>query len=76
MNCCDGYHRMGEWTHDSMNIANKVRTTIGYYRSRDSNQMIYLSLLSGHLNPPTGEFCCVLQDSSDTERTRCLTFGM
>ena len=76
MNCCDGDHRMGEWTHDSMNIANQRGTSIGYYRSRDSNQMIYLSLLSGHLNPPTGEFCCVLQDSYGTERTRCLTLGM
>ena len=69
-------NRFGEWKHNG--------TTIGtrggggdYFRTRDDNQQIHLSLRTMNSgNPPTGMFCCELPDANDDLQTECVVIGM
>ena len=66
----------GQWTHDVMNIGNKVAMG-DYFMTRDDNQQIHLSLKAMHSsNPPTGEFCCEFPDASGVTQTQCVEIGM
>ena len=69
-------NRLGEWRHNGTIIGN--RTSGGdYFRTRDENQQIHLSLRTMHSgNPPTGMFCCELPDANDDLQTECVEIGM
>ena len=59
-----------------VNIGTRASSAFEYFRSRDDNQKVYLSLRSMRTSdPPTGEFCCVLPDTDDVEQTECLNIG-
>ena len=75
--CCSTQpNRFGDWTYNSGTIiGTRVNSGIDYFRSRDDNQMIYLSLRSSATNPPTGEFCCVIPDSLNVMQTMCINLG-
>ncbi len=76
--CCSTQpNRLGHWTYgNGTTIGNRVNSRIDYFRSRDDNQMIYLSLRISAINPPTGEFCCVTPDSMNVVQTMCIDLGM
>ena len=74
--CSTPPNRFGDWTYNNGTIiGNRANSGIDYFRSRDDNQMIYLSLRSSATNPPTGEFCCVIPDSMNVMRTICIDLG-
>ncbi len=75
--CCSSQlNRFGDWTYNNGTIiGNRANMEIDYFRSRDDNQMIYLSLRSSATNPPTGEFCCVIPDSRNVVQTMCIDLG-
>ncbi len=69
--------RLGDWIYNNGTIiGTRGNSGIDYFRSRDDNQMIYLSLRSSATNPPTGEFCCVIPDSMNVAQTMCIDLGM
>ncbi len=74
--CCKT-PRLGDWTYNSGTIiGTRGSSGIDYFRNRDDNQMIYLSLRSSATNPPTGEFCCKIPDSMNVMQTMCIDLGM
>ncbi len=75
--CCRTLpNRFGDWTYNGGTIiGNRANSGIDYFRSRDDNQMIYFSLRSSAINPPTGEFCCVIPNSLNVVQTICIDLG-
>ncbi len=74
--CSTPPNRFGDWTYNNGTIiGNRANSGIDYFRSRDDNQMIYLSLRSSTTNPPTGEFCCEIPDSLNVMQTMCINLG-
>ena len=79
MPCCStSPNRLGNWTYNNgINIGTRSNSGIDYFRSRDDNQKIYLSLRASHMfNLLTGEFCCTLPDGNNIMQTKCLDIGM
>ncbi len=76
--CCSTQpNRFGDWTYSNGTIiGNRGNSGIDYFRSRDDNQMIYLSRRSSATNPLTGEFCCVIPNSLNVMQTMCIELGM
>ena len=73
--CCLS-NRLGEWRHNGIAVGTRVSGG-DYFRTRDNNQQIHLSLRTMHSgNPPTGMFCCELPDASDVLQTKCVEIGM
>ena len=69
-------NRFGDWTYSSGTIiGTRVNSGMDYFRNRDDDQMIYLSLRSSATNPPTGEFCCVTPNSLNVVQTICIDLG-
>ncbi len=75
--CCKTQpNRFGDWTYNNGTIiGTRGSSGIDYFRSRDDNQMIYLSLRSSATNPPTGEFCCVIQYYKNVTQLACIELG-
>ncbi len=74
--CSTPPNRFGDWTYNNGTIiGNRPNSGIDYFRSRDDNQMIYLSLRSSATNPPTGEFCCVTPNSLNVMQKICIDLG-
>ncbi len=75
--CCSTEpNRLGDWTYDNGTIIGARKNSgIDYFRSRDDNQMIYLSLRNSATDPPTGEFCCDIPDSMNVTQSACIELG-
>ena len=75
--CATSPNRFGEWRHNGLAIGIRSGNDRDYFRTRDDNQQMHLSLRTIHSgNPPTGMFCCELPDANDNLLTECVEIGM
>ena len=74
--CLTQPYRFGYWIYNGTSIGSRGYSGMDYFRSRDNNNKIYLSLRTLRTSiPPTGNFCCVLPDANDVSQTKCLIIG-
>ena len=74
--CATPPYRFGEWTHNNMNISIR-RYNEDYFRTRDDDRQIHLSLRAMHSGTRrTGAFCCELPDASNVTQMQCVEIGM
>ncbi len=75
--CCSTEpNRLGDWTYDNGTIIGARKNSgIDYFRSRDDNLMIYLSLRNSATDPPTGEFCCEISNPRSITQAICIDLG-
>ena len=78
MPCCRHAYRVGEWFFPDGNVVPVETSIIGLpiYRNRGRDDgTVNLNRQNNNVLSPTGQFCCVVPDATDTNRTLCAYIG-
>ena len=74
--CCQDSPQYGEWYFpDQTQVMEHSEESVTFYRNRDNNGNVNLFRVDNNVMSPTGRFCCVVEDASDTNQTHCIDIG-
>ena len=79
ISCCRAKAtRAGEWffpeSGETVPIKDFVNTTT-FYRNRRNDGTVNLNRVDNNVTMPTGKFCCVVPDATNTNVTVCANIG-
>lgn len=74
--CCFGQDPMlGWWYKPNGMVVHWNTSDEVLFGSRGDNGEVYLNRPNGVTRIPTGRFCCVIPDATDTNQTLCVIIG-
>ena len=74
--CCFGQDPMlGWWYKPNGMVVHWNTSDMVLFGSRGDNGEVYLNHPNGVTMIPTGRFCCVIPDATDTNQTLCVIIG-
>ena len=76
MPCCEtGPNNSGEWYFPNGTIVPMQSSAASFYRNRGSDGTVNLERVASDIILPTGVFCCVIPDATDTFQRVCATIS-
>ena len=75
LRCCSQNPALGEWYQPNGALVQGTTSTMAFYRTRGANGEVSLNRPSD-VESPTGQFCCEVPDTTNTNQTLCVNIGM
>jgi hypothetical protein len=70
--CCGVPNPVGEWYFPNRTRVPILGSTTPYYRLRGDDGTVNLNRLISNVTHPTGQFCCVVPDTTNIIQTLCI----
>ncbi len=65
--------RTGQWYYPNGTQVSVKGHSHFFYRDRGNNGTVNLNRFNENITSPTGQFCCVVPDSNDTNQALCVS---
>ena len=76
MPCCRDPPRYGEWKFpNGSQVTHTNEGAVSFHRDRDNVGNVNLYRVSENVTSPGGQFCCEVEDATNTNTTLCVIIG-